>query len=69
MKNVATTSTTNSQPAASMNKPKPRDAPVKQTDARMELCKSFFKKLERLSLIEEATEETKDEDSQYFNTP
>ena len=52
-----------------MNKPKPRDAPVKQTDARMELCKSFFKKLERLSLIEEATEETKDEDSQYFNTP
>ncbi len=69
MKNVATTLPTNSQPVGSMNKPKPRDAPTKQTDARMELCKSFFKKLERVSLIEEATEETKDDDSQYFNTP
>ena len=38
-----------------------RDAILKQKEAQMELCKAFFKKLEKLDLLEEVAEESKDD--------
>ena len=42
---------------------------VKQNEISQELCKTFFKKLEKLDLLEEVIEETKERSSAMSKTP